>query len=110
MHHPHRNSATSRVPAYRPRSVSRVSSATRLGGALRDALSASAPVFASGRLTGPACVYTTRLATVIVHVDNPGLRGGGLSDLVPARRRVHGSWEPRELGSPTRVLDGGHLH
>ena len=37
---------------------------------------------ASDSLTGPARVYTTRLATVVVHVGNPGVRGYLLGGLV----------------------------
>jgi hypothetical protein len=43
-----------------------------LCGALGHALSASAPVFASGSPTGPARVRTTRLTTVVVHVHHAG--------------------------------------
>src|SRR5580692_1352515 len=37
---------------------------------------ASAPVFASGSLSGPVRVCTTRLATVVVNVGDPGARRG----------------------------------
>jgi hypothetical protein len=53
-----------------------------LCGALRDALSASAPVFASGSLTGPACVCTTRLATVVIDVGHADARRDLPGDLV----------------------------
>jgi len=45
-----------------------------------NALSASA--FASGSPSSPARVCTTRLATVVVGVHDPGARGDLLGDLV----------------------------
>jgi hypothetical protein len=46
------------------------------------ALSASVPAFASDSLTGPPRLCTTRLATIVIHVDDPGFRCDALRDLV----------------------------
>jgi hypothetical protein len=62
--------------------VSRTSPPAVLCGALRDALSAPLLRFASGSLTGSARVCTTRLATVVVDVDDAAVGCGGLGDFV----------------------------
>ena len=62
-----------------------------LCGAARDALSAPLLLFASGSLTGQACVRTTKLATVIVDVDDPAGGRRALGDLM----RVAGGRDPR---------------
>jgi hypothetical protein len=51
------------------------------------ALSASVPAFASDSLTGPPRLCTTRLATVVIDVHDPGSGHDRLGHLV---RIVHG--------------------
>ena len=65
--------------------------------ALRDALSASAPVFASGSPTDPACVCTTRLAPVVVDADDARVRGRVLPDLVGVVRAGQAGADVEEL-------------
>src|SRR5690348_5088048 len=51
------------------------------------------------RLTNP-CVHTTRVATVVVHVDDPGLRRDRLGDLVGVARGRDAGADVEELADP----------
>jgi hypothetical protein len=57
-------------------------------------------VFASGSLNVPACVCATRLATVVVHVDDPRFGCDRLDDLVGVARGRDAGADVKELPDP----------
>ena len=54
-------------------------------------------MFASGSLTGPARVCTTRFAMVVVDVDDAGFRRDGLGHLVDVAAGRHARADVQEL-------------